>query len=402
MILKHTTKIICILIYLLLNTINAKYINTDKIFIKVGDNIVLKSKIYENINIIKILTLHKNKKELKNKILAELAILNTYPEAIKKYNLNVDPSLLTSLYKETSEKHSMSLLEFKKFIEKKYKINEISLIGFIIGNLTINKIQKINLADELIISNNDINNFFIASNYIKPNKLLNDFKIIQISFSRKIKDSFKTLKNITNLLKTNKDIHTIKTLINKNINTKIIEINSNNKNYFFLKNFLEDEKYKSVSGPIYIGRHIYLYKTINKKNKSNDYKTHIKISFTTERNKKFKENKRTKNFLNSKTLIRQNVIKKLIYKSKKTYWISKDNIDPTIYEKIKNLEINQKKQNIETKTGLYNVRIIDKRFDQKSNIYSYIEDNITSDKIKLLNKKFEKKYNNNSNITYYK
>jgi hypothetical protein len=94
-------------------------------------------------------------------------------------------------------------------------------------------------------------------------------------------------------------------------------------------------------------------------------------------------------------------MKKIFTSKNKICWLDKNETDPIIYEKIRNLNINETSNIIETETGWYIIKILDKIFDQQNNIYWYIVQNIIKEKIKLLNQQFEDKISKNIYIKYY-
>lgn len=362
---------ILIIFLIILNNTNANYIQHDKIVAKNVNSLILESTVKKNIDILKILTLHKNKIDLKKKVLTELAIINTYPNSIRKYNIHIDQDSIKSLYKDLSEKYSMNIKNFRKFIVDKYKINDYALISFILRNLTINKIQKSIFYNDLVMSNNDIKDFFETSNYIKQKKLLSDFKILQLSFNKNTYKSLKELKSIIKILRNTNNLEKIKNELHKNITIKIIDINQNNKKLTFLKDFIENKKNETLYGPLYIGKHLHLFKIIDTIQKVENYKPYIKICVKTINKKKIND------ILNKKKHTDPTF-------NNKTYWVYKDNIDSSIYEQIKKLKVGEISDTIETQTGWYILKIIDKTFDQKTNIYNYIEERIIIEKIKLL------------------
>lgn len=392
MIFKHTLKLLLtIFLFSIITSVNADYIKKDRVILKVNDKITLQSKIKEYKNIILLLSTNKykiNKIELKNKILNEIAIIDTYNTLIKKYNFKIDKNSLENLYKDTAQKKYIFLKKFKKLITEKYNLNDTAIKSFIISSLTLNKIIKTNLSDDIILSNNDVKNFFNFSNYKKYTKPLFDIKIMQISIKRKHKNSNKELKELLYTIKHNQTEQEIYNKINKNVQTKTLELNSKNKIYFFLKDLIPIDNKNTILGPIYINNYIYVFKVLEKKNKTDDYKPHIKIKYKLIKKKIFEEKNNNSNSFKIKNTNYENFFKD---KSFKTYWINKENTDQLIYEKAKKIKINETSNIIETNSGWYIIQVLDKTFDKKSNIYNYIMENIFNEKIKLLNNKFEEK-----------
>lgn len=401
--IKNNIILVLVLTLILINTTSAKYVMHDKIILKTCENINLKSEIKEHIKIIKFITLSKSSQiDLKNKVLSDMIILNSYPDVIKKYNITVEDEWIDMLYKDSAEKYNTSISKFKNTISEKFKIKEKSIITFITETLALTNLQKINLSEEIIISDNDINDFFHASNYINFKKPLHDFKIIQISFIRKGINNFKKIKNIINILKNTDDAQRIINNVNvKNINIKKIDINSQNKKYIYLKDFIEKENQTNIIGPICAGKYIYFFKILEKKLKTDDYKPYIKICHYTVQKKKIDEGKRTSKFVKLKTNASKKDTKILFKESKKGTWIYKDNVEPGFYDKIKHLKINEVSELFETQTGWHIIKVIDRTFDQKSNIYTYIENSITSEKITNLNQQWENKTVTNAHTIFY-
>lgn len=373
-----------IITYIIMACANANYINIDKVFIKIETNIILKSKIKDNINVIKAITLNKNEREIKKKVIHELIFLNIYRDAIKKYNIIFEKSWLLSIYEELAEKHFIVNNDIKKYIKKKYYVNDKKLTTFIIENLTYNKLQRNKILEEINISKDDITDFFLTTNYIKQNKILNEYKIIQISLNKKIKNCAAKIKEIKKTLKKTNNIKEIDKIRTNRISVRYIEINQNNKKMNFLKDFISNKNLDDIFGPIYINGQIFIFKILYKKNKAEDYKNYIKLCIK-ELNKIKIENKdyKTKN-------------------KKKCYWIHKDNIENNIFNKIKNLKENEKYVIIKNKIGTYKIKVKDKTFNQKSNIFNYVEEHIALEKIKLNHIDFEETTINNLNIKYYK
>ncbi len=382
----------------------ANYINSEKIIFKINECITLKSKINSYCNIIKLFAKkNKIKKiELKNKIIKELKIFNTYNEQFKNYNIKITKESLKSIYKDSASKKYMSLMQFKKIIEKKYKIKSRFIKEFIINNIALNKMQKTLISDDIILSDKEISNFFNISNYNHYAKNLFNIKVLEVSFIRQKKRShLNFLKKLINNLNTESNIEKIKSNIDeklKDLNIKIIDLNeAKNKHYYFIKNNLDNNIARNIIGPFFINNYIYLYKILEKKNKTDNYKSYIKINYHIIQKKKLIKKKNTINFLT----LNKEKNKINIYKKIKTCWIDKENSTSIIYEAIKNLKINDDSNIIETNTGWYIIKVIDKIFDHNSNIYTYIVQNIISEKIKLMTQQFENKIIKNINTNYY-
>lgn len=382
----------------------ANYIKSEKIILKINDNITLKSKINTYCDIVKLFTKkNKIKKiELKNKIIKEVTIFNAYCEHFKNYNIKLDKESLHLIYKDSASKKYLSLLQFKKIIEKKYKIKSKFIKEFIINNIAINKMQKTLISEDIILSDKEISNFFNISNYKTYTKNLFMVKVLEISFVRqRKKNHLKILKQLINNLDTESDIEKIKSHVDKklrDLGIKIVDLNdAKNKHYYFLKYHLDNNISQNIIGPFFLNNYIYLYKIIDKKNKTDHYKSYIKINYNIIQKKKLIKKKNTFNFLILNK--EQNNIN--IYKKTNTCWIDKENTTPIIYDTIKNLKINDVSNVIETNTGWYIIKVIDRIFDHNSNIYTYIVQNIMSEKIKLLTQQFENKIIKNINIKYY-
>ncbi|HIH2762757.1 MAG TPA: peptidylprolyl isomerase [Candidatus Azoamicus sp.] len=393
---------------ILINTANSNYIKNEKIIFQINDKIELKSKINAYCDIVKLFSNKEkiNKINLKNKIIKELALINTYNNLIKDDIIILTKESLESIYKDSAEKKYISITHFKKLIKKKYKIRSKYIKEFIINNLALNKIQKTIISEELILSDKEILNFFNIANYKNYAKNLYDVKVIEVSFLRKRKKhNFKIIKNLINNLEKESEIEQIKLKLDQtllNLTCKIIELNNpKNKIYYFLRFYLDKNFKKNIIGPFFMDNYIYIYKIIEKRNKTENYKSYIKVSYHTLQKKKLCEKKNTLTFLHLNQNFKKNNIEKIIKTKEKICWLDKDETDPTLYDKIKNLKINEISEIIETQTGWYVIKILDKIFDQKSSIYGYIVQNIMIEKIKLLTQQFEDKMIKNIDIRYY-
>jgi hypothetical protein len=395
---------IIVLCFFLINNAYSNYIKSEKIILSTHENIALKSKLNTYYNIVKLFTSNTsiNKKELKNKIFKEIAIIHSYPEAIKKYNITIDEDSLNVIYKDAAKKKYISLSQFKNIMEKKYKIKDKTIKGFIISNLTLNNMQKMLIAEDIIVSDTEITNFFNTSNYKNSSKNLYEIKILHVCYPRKRnKTNFKSFKKILNELDKETNIEKLKLSLGQQIKLEIVELNPKNKRYYFLKNHMDMNIKENIIGPFFMNRDMYLFKIIEKQNKTDNYKPYIKIRYNIIQKKKLDENKNTKKFIKLKNEFNSNQIEKKINTSNLTYWAYKEHTDNLLYDKIKNLKINETSNIIETSTGWYVVKVLDRTFDHKSNIYNYIIENIMIEKIKLLTQQFENKIIQNINVNYY-
>ncbi|HIH2763711.1 MAG TPA: peptidylprolyl isomerase [Candidatus Azoamicus sp.] len=405
-IIKHV--LLIILSIILINTANSNYIKNEKIIFQTNEKITLKSKINTYCNIVKIFSNREkiNKFDLKNKIIKELTIINTYNELLKDYTITINKESLDAIYKESAEKKYISLTTFQNLIEKKYKIQKKYIKEFIINNLALNKMQKTIISEELILSDKEILNFFNIANYKYYAKNLYDVKVIEVSFIRKRKkNNFKIIRTLINNLEKESDIEQIKLKLDKtlpNLTCKMVDLNNpKNKIYYFLRFYLDKNFKKNIVGPFFMDKYVYIYRIVEKRNKTENYRSYIKISYHTIQKKKLCEKKNTLKFLELNQDIKKIEIEKITKKKEKTCWLDKDETDPMIYDQIKNLKINETSKIIETQTGWYIIKILDKIFDQKSNIYGYIVQNIMIEKIKLLTQQFEDNITKNIDIRYY-
>ncbi len=399
MFIKTIIKIIILTAYLSIHTLYAKYITHDKIILKTNLHAITQSKIHENYKILKIITNQTEKpdrRSLNTKIINDLITLDE-SNIINTANFNIAQDLVTSVYLNLSEKYNISPSHFKKTIKEKYKIKENTLLTFIIGNFALKDLQKKISPQEINTSINDIKDFIKLSNYINQNKFLHEFKVVQISFINRNDKTLQKIKNILHILKKTNDIEIIKNQINlKNINIKAVDINLKNKHYLPIKEIIEHEKNKKIIGPLCIGRNIYIFKILEKTNNIENYKSYIKIAYKT---LKYKKSKKPETFT-----LKTNIcnIKKSLNKTEGFYWVHKNTINQSIYTSIQNLKTNNISKIIETHSGWYIVKILDKTLDQKSNIYTYIDNYIRLQKLKNISKSImHRQFIKTDDIFYY-
>lgn len=397
-----------ILSIILINTAHTTHIKNEKIILTTNETPLFKSKINNYCNIVKLFSNKEkiNKIDLKNKIIKELTIINTYNDLIKEYTITLNRESLALIYKDSAERKYISLNQFKNLIEKKYKIKDKYIKEFILNNLTLNNMQKNIISEELILSDKEILNFFNISNYKDYAKNFYDIQVIEISFVRKKnKNNFKIMKTVINNLEKESNIEKIKSNLDPmltRLTCKVVDLNNpKNKIYHFLRFHLDKNFKENLMGPFFMDDYVYLYKIIKKRNKTENYKSSIKISYHTLQKKKLCEKKNTLKFLEFNKEVKKINMKKIFTSKNKICWLDKNETDPIIYEKIRNLNINEISNVIETETGWYIIKILDKIFDQQNNIYWYIVQNIIKEKIKLLNQQFENKISKNIYIKYY-
>lgn len=392
----HTSIITLIIFFLSLNTsaIELKYNNT--LIGMINNQVILESNVNKQSTLLSLLIFFK--KELTDKELKVIAledIINTKIQVniAKDYDVELSEDDMKDVYTQLIMREKSSLREYINVL-KRNDITTNDFQSFLKDSLVIEKLHERLLYEQIKISSEDFDNLEKFSNNTSLKYLNNNYEILHIAIKNN-KPQLKKIKNILKLLTKKNHNEIIGLTFNKKLlaKNKIFNIHpildlEKKIHTHMIKNINSD-----VVGPIYSNNTINFIKLIKKKNIFKKLDSDIKIKHLLIKRKYKKTEESVKHKIrNLKNLnkIKNFSLKKLNKENFKTEWLNKKNVSNDFFQKIKHLKKNELSDVFETKIGFHLVKIIDKKYNQNTDIYKEITLQLKTEKLTKLRKYWEK------------
>lgn len=404
-IIKNLKKLFLILL-LLSNSIYANYIGTDKIILKTEDNIILKSQLKKFRAMTALCAIEtvrpEKKKDYVNKIIYGLIILNNNLNLLDNATSDFEKDISIGFTHHFAPKYGTTFSNFRRGIKKLYNTGSMTLTNFYITGASVAQLKKMTAFQNISLSWGDIKNFFEFSNYYELNKTFYNYEFIQIIIYKTKGFKFRHLKKVMTIMKNERKIPNImKRLKSKNIRVRHAIISPSKTLYTAYKDYFKEDKDNIILRPIYQDGFIFIVKMIRRVNRLDRHKPFIKVLSHKLQEKKINKKKCTVKFLNLEMEVKKENLHRLINSKKKHIWISGDNVEREIFDRIRNLKPNSISPIIQTSTGWYIFKVLERNIDQRSNVYSFAEDNTLFNKVSDISYNMLENIIENSDIAIY-